>query len=210
MMVIEESDFNIDFEENLNKFDINHQPAYQYKYVEETDDYDKMEVEDWSDDDQSENVNVDTTSFPTLAEFFSQANEDELRRKVAESWFRKDTERKYKRPLQYYRRDRDVSLGDIICWAYLPQVNAYAIRREFGVQYFQYIQDIRSLPWWDVEEFPKVRTLSYLVRVHDMPTWGLMKFEAFKEFHHRKPHYPKKVKKTDPVTGIEETILKIK
>ncbi|MFS7919208.1 hypothetical protein Hanom_Chr03g00210071 [Helianthus anomalus] len=67
-----------------------------------------------------------------------------------------------------------------------------------------------SLPWWDVEEFPKVRTLSYPVRERDVPTWGLIKFEAFKEFKHWKPHQPKKVKKIDPVTGIEETMLQIK
>ncbi|MFS8034360.1 hypothetical protein Hanom_Chr17g01580241 [Helianthus anomalus] len=67
-----------------------------------------------------------------------------------------------------------------------------------------------SLPWWDVEELSKVRTLSYPVRVHDMPTWGLMKFEAFRDFKHWKPHYPKKVKRMDPIIGIEETILKIK
>ncbi|MFS7980222.1 hypothetical protein Hanom_Chr10g00936881 [Helianthus anomalus] len=79
--------------------------------------------------------------------------------------------------------------------------------REFGVQYFEYIQDIMSLPWWYVEELPKVRTLSYLVRECYVPTWGLIKFEAFKEFKHWKPHQPKKVKKIDPVTGIEETIL---
>ncbi|MFS7906664.1 hypothetical protein Hanom_Chr01g00061901 [Helianthus anomalus] len=69
----------------LNQFDINQQPEYQYKYVEDADNYDKVEVEDWSDVDQSENVNVDTSSFPMLAEFISQAKEDELRRKVAES-----------------------------------------------------------------------------------------------------------------------------
>ncbi|MFS7904620.1 hypothetical protein Hanom_Chr01g00038241 [Helianthus anomalus] len=85
MMVIEDSEFYFGFEEELNKFDINHQPKYQYKYVGEADNYDKVKVEDWSDDDQSENVNVDTSSFPTLVELFSQANEDELRRKVAES-----------------------------------------------------------------------------------------------------------------------------
>ncbi|MFS7954374.1 hypothetical protein Hanom_Chr07g00629541 [Helianthus anomalus] len=112
MMVIEDSEFNFDFEEELNKFDINHQPKYEYKYVKDVDNYDKVEVEDCSDGDPSENVNVDTSSFPTLAELFSQAKEDELRRKVAESiknksftemskeekrgerkkWFRKDTE----------------------------------------------------------------------------------------------------------------------
>ncbi|MFS7979690.1 hypothetical protein Hanom_Chr10g00930671 [Helianthus anomalus] len=184
MTHVDDNEFNFDFEEELNKFDINQRPEYQYKYVEDADNYDRVEVEDCSDEDQSRNVNVDTSSYPTLAELFRQANEDELRRKVAESmknksfhemtkeenceerkkWLWKDTERKFKRPLQYYRRDRDVSLGDIISWGYLPQVNAYAIRREFGVQYFKYIQDIMSLPWWDVEELPKVRTLSYPVR----------------------------------------------
>ncbi|MFS7978716.1 putative transcription factor bZIP family [Helianthus anomalus] len=185
----EDIDFKFDFEEELNNFDINQQPDYQYKYVEEADNYDRVEVEDWSDEDQSESVHVDTTNFPRLAEFFSQANHDELRRKVEErvknksfdemskderreerkKWFRKSSERKFK-------------------------LNAYAIRREFGVQYFAYIQDIMSLPWWDVEELPKVRTLSYPVRERDMPTWGLMKFEAFKDFKHWKPHQPKKVK----------------
>ncbi|MFS7890128.1 hypothetical protein Hanom_Chr00s000007g01615151 [Helianthus anomalus] len=159
-------------------------------------------------------VDENEFNFDFEEELNNQANVDELRRKVAESvknksfqemskdeqheerkkWFRKDTERKFKRPLQYYRRDRDVSLGDIISWGFLPQ----------------YIQDIMSLPWWDVEELPKVRTLSYPVREHDMPTWGLMKFEAFRDFKHSKPHYPKKVKRIDPVTSIEETILQIK
>ncbi|XP_022030490.1 uncharacterized protein DDB_G0283697-like [Helianthus annuus] len=222
-----ESTFKFDFEEELNQFYINQQPDYQYKYVEEANNYDRVEVEDCSDE---ESVNVDTSDFPTLVEFFSHENIDELRRRVEEclkdknfdgtskdeqreerkKWFRKDTERKFKQPLKFYKRDRDVSLGDVISWGFLPQVNAYAIRREYGVQYFAYIQDIMSLPWWDVEELPKVRTLNYPVRKHDVPIWGLMKYEAFKDFKHWKPHYPKKVKRVDLVTGSEETILQIK
>ncbi|XP_021974661.1 protein PFC0760c-like [Helianthus annuus] len=111
---IDENEFKFDFEEELNEFDINQQHEYEYKYVEDADNYDRVEVEDCSDEEQS--VNVDTSNFPALAEFFSQANEDKLRRKVAESvknksfhemskeeqreerkkWFRKDTERKFK------------------------------------------------------------------------------------------------------------------
>ncbi|KAJ0547491.1 hypothetical protein HanIR_Chr08g0372821 [Helianthus annuus] len=178
MTRINDPDFKFDFEEELNAFDINQQPEYEYKYVEVADKYDQVEVEDCSDE---ENVNVDTSDFPTLVEFFSQENVDELRRKVEEclkdknfdgttkdpqreerkKWSRKSTERKFKRPLKYYKRDRNVSLGDIISWGFLPQVNVYAIRREFGVQYFEYIQDIMSFPWWDVEELSKVRTLDY-------------------------------------------------
>ncbi|MFS7936604.1 hypothetical protein Hanom_Chr05g00417541 [Helianthus anomalus] len=126
---------------------------YEYKYVDEADNYDRVEVEDCTDE---ENVNEYTSKFPTLVEFFSQENRDELRRKVTEilkdknfdgttkdplkeerkKWFRKNTERKFKRPLKFYKRDRDVSLGDIISWGFLPQVNAYAIRREYSVKYF--------------------------------------------------------------------------
>ncbi|MFS7929145.1 hypothetical protein Hanom_Chr04g00329051 [Helianthus anomalus] len=221
----DENEFKFDFEEELNDFNINQQSEYQYKYVEEADNYERVEVEDCSAEETSENV--DTSNFPTLVEFFSQENIDELRRKVEEclknknfdgttkdeqreerkKWFRKSIERKFKRPLMFYKRDREVSLGDIISWRFLPQVNAYAIRKEYGVQYFEYIQDIMSLPWWDVKELPKVRTLNYLVKKHDVPIWGLMKYEAFKEFKYWKPHYPQKVKRVDPESGVEETIL---
>ncbi|XP_021975361.1 glutamic acid-rich protein-like [Helianthus annuus] len=81
MTRIADPDFKFDFEEELNAFDINQQPDYEYKYVEEADVYDRVEVEDCTDE---ENVNEDISNFPTLVEFFSQENRDELRRKVAE------------------------------------------------------------------------------------------------------------------------------
>ncbi|MFS7912289.1 hypothetical protein Hanom_Chr02g00128281 [Helianthus anomalus] len=139
MTHVDENELKFDFEEELKKFDINQQREYKYKYVEDADNYDKVEVEDCSDEEQFESIHVDTSNFPTLAEFFSQANEDELRRKVTESvksksfhemskdeqreerkkWFRKDSERKFKRPLKFHKRDREVSLGDIISWGFL-------------------------------------------------------------------------------------------
>ncbi|XP_022023974.1 trichohyalin-like [Helianthus annuus] len=73
--------FKFDFEEELNAFDINQQPEYEYKYVEEADMYDRVEVEDWTDD---ESVSEDTSQFPTLMEFFTEENRDELIRKIAE------------------------------------------------------------------------------------------------------------------------------
>ncbi|XP_021979907.1 glutamic acid-rich protein-like [Helianthus annuus] len=123
-------------EENVDDFlhdDVNEEPegaegeGENYKYVDEVDNYDRVEVKDCTDE---ESVNEDTSNFPTLVEFFSQGNVDELRRKVSEclkdknfdgtvknaqkeerkKWFRKCNERKFKRPLKYYKRDRDVSL----------------------------------------------------------------------------------------------------
>ncbi|XP_022031603.1 trigger factor-like [Helianthus annuus] len=178
MFNVKEDDFKFDFEEELNAFDINHQRDYEYNYVEDVDVYDRVEVEDCTDD---ESEKEDTSQLPTLMEFFTEENRDELRRKVAEilkdknfdgttkdplkeerkKWFKESNERKFKRPLKYYQRDRSISLGDIIIWGFLPQVNAYAIRRECGVQYFEKLHDIMSLPWWDVDELSKVRTLGY-------------------------------------------------
>ncbi|XP_022040664.1 FK506-binding protein 5-like [Helianthus annuus] len=160
MFNVNEDEFKFDFKEELNAFDINHQPEYEYKYVEDADVYDRVEVEDCSDE---EDVSEDTSELPTLMD-----------------------------------------------WGFLPHVNAYAIRRECGVQYFERLYDIMSLPWWDVEELSKVRTLGYPVRKNDAAMWGLIKFEALKNFKHWKPHYPKKVRRVNPESGNVEIILNMK
>ncbi|XP_035842235.1 glutamic acid-rich protein-like [Helianthus annuus] len=68
-----EEEMNAEFEEELNAFDINQQRDYEYKYVEDADMYDRVEVEDWTDD---ENVDEDTSQLPTLMEFFTEENRD--------------------------------------------------------------------------------------------------------------------------------------
>ncbi|XP_022007516.1 glutamic acid-rich protein-like [Helianthus annuus] len=64
-------EIKFDFEEELESFDINQQPEYTYKYVEEADKYDRVEIEDCTDD---EDVAVDTSKYPTLMEFFAEEN----------------------------------------------------------------------------------------------------------------------------------------
>ncbi|XP_022013837.1 probable DNA double-strand break repair Rad50 ATPase [Helianthus annuus] len=142
----------IDLEADLESFDINKQKDYKYNYVEDADQYDRVEVEDGSD---NENVTEDTSKLPTLMEFFAAEKREELRQKVTEAvnekvfenlkkdtekesqsnvekedhskWFKDSHERKFKRPLKFFRHDRSISLGDIISWGFLPQVNAYAV-----------------------------------------------------------------------------------
>ncbi|MFS8003143.1 hypothetical protein Hanom_Chr13g01210451 [Helianthus anomalus] len=102
---------------------------------------------------------VDDT-FPTFAELFKTHNEDEVRRKVVERissegvpemvpqeellegrkrWFKvMPKERKYKRQLQYFTDHPDKSLGEILLWGYLEDLQVYAIR-EHGVQYFEFL-----------------------------------------------------------------------
>ncbi|MFS7915702.1 hypothetical protein Hanom_Chr02g00168341 [Helianthus anomalus] len=66
MMRTVSPDFKADFVEELNAFDINQQRDYEYKYVEDADMYDRVEVEDWTDD---ENVDEHTSHLPTLMNF---------------------------------------------------------------------------------------------------------------------------------------------
>ncbi|KAJ0927098.1 hypothetical protein HanRHA438_Chr04g0178821 [Helianthus annuus] len=225
----------IDLEADLESFDINKQKDYKYNYVEDADQYDRVEVEDCSD---NEDVPEDTSKLPTLMEFFAAENRDELRQKVTEAvndnvfeclrkeaeqvsqsnvekedhskWFKDSHERKFKRPLKFFQRDRSISLGDIISWGFLPQVNAYAVRREYGVQYFKRLYDIMSLPWWDVDELSQVRTLEYQVRQNDKAMWGYIKYETLRGYLKWKPHRPRRVERVDPETGVRETILNVK
>ncbi|MFS7936597.1 hypothetical protein Hanom_Chr05g00417451 [Helianthus anomalus] len=178
---IDENEFKFDFEEELNAFDINHQREYKYSYVEDADVYDRVEVEDCTDE---ENVTKDTSEFPTLMKFFTEENRDELQRKIDEILKDKSFDGTTKDPLKEERKK---------WFKESNEVNAYAIRRECGVQYFEKLHVVMSLPWWDVDELSKVRTLGYPVRHNDIAMWGLIKFEALKNFKHWKPHYPKRV-----------------
>ncbi|XP_022040789.1 glutamic acid-rich protein-like [Helianthus annuus] len=75
-------EISFDFEKDLESFDINKQQDYKYDYVEDADIYDRVEVEECSD---SEDVPEDTSKFPTLMEFFTGENREELRQKVTEA-----------------------------------------------------------------------------------------------------------------------------
>ncbi|MFS8006191.1 putative levansucrase [Helianthus anomalus] len=210
-----------DFEEELESFDINKQNDYKYNYVEDADQYDRVEVEECSDTEESRQKVTEAVK-DNVFEGLRKETEPESQSDVAKEgqssseeidrskWFKVSHERKFKRPLKYFQRDRSVSLGDIISWGFLPQVNAYAIRREYGVQYFQRLYDIMSLPWWDVDELSQVRTLEYPVRQNDKAIWGYIKYETLRGYLKWKPHRPRRVERVNPETGMRETILNVK
>ncbi|KAM0067403.1 hypothetical protein Hdeb2414_s0002g00060791 [Helianthus debilis subsp. tardiflorus] len=150
---------------------------YEFIYAAEADQYDEEIVEDASDSSDEETdfrySGVDET-FPSFAEMFKDRNEDDIRRKIVEKistegvpktiprenlaeermkWFKvMPKERKSLRALQYFTHDKDISWGDILSWGYLEDLQVYAIRREQGVQYFEFLSDIKTLPWWDVDK----------------------------------------------------------
>ncbi|MFS7953294.1 hypothetical protein Hanom_Chr07g00616831 [Helianthus anomalus] len=92
---------------------------------------------------------------------------------------------------------------------YLEDLKVYAIRREFRVQYFEFLLDIKTLPWWDIEELvhtKDIKTYYYgpEVKCHDQRLWDYIKLQAKANFLDWKPHQPEQIVKVDPVTGEKD------
>ncbi|KAJ0570216.1 hypothetical protein HanHA300_Chr05g0175531 [Helianthus annuus] len=213
---------------------------YTFNFANKADNFKNVIIEegsDISDEDTPFHYSGVDDTFPTFAEILKSHNEDEVRRKVVEristegipevvpqnellegrkNWFKvMPKERKYKRPLQYFTDHLDKSLGDILSRGYLEDLQVYAIRREHRVQYFEFLSDIKTLPWWDVEELVQTKNIKQFyygldVKMHDQKFWNYIKLQAKNKFPDWKPHFPKQVIKIDPVTGEKDITLKIK
>ncbi|MFS7913333.1 hypothetical protein Hanom_Chr02g00140621 [Helianthus anomalus] len=179
---------------------------YVFKMVGDVDNFDNFVVEDDSESDQEDLFHYSSKNsedFPTFADL--EHNQDDLRRKfdekVSESgtprtltreelreerkkWFKPiPEERKYKRPQKFFARQQDQSPGDILSWGYLEDLKVYAIKREYGVQYFKFICDLKTLSWWDVEELVKIKNIQQClwgpeVRFHEQKLWAYIKDQA--------------------------------
>ncbi|KAJ0808792.1 hypothetical protein HanPI659440_Chr01g0007271 [Helianthus annuus] len=178
---LEDGKFKFDIEDERPQ---SPEREFEFRYAHEADHYNDVIVEDALDSSDEETdfhySGVDET-FPSLVEMFKDHNEDEVRRKIVEKitteavpetiprenlaeerkkWFKvMSKERKSLRELQFFTHNKDISWGDILSWGYLEDLKVYAIRREQGVQYFEFLSDIRTLPWWDVDELVKTKNI---------------------------------------------------
>ncbi|MFS7997429.1 hypothetical protein Hanom_Chr12g01141651 [Helianthus anomalus] len=100
-------------------------------------------------------------------------------------------ERKYKRRFQYFTYHPSKSLGDILSWGYLEDLQV-----------------------WDVEELVQIKNIKQFyygldVKMHDQKL-ELHKAPSQEKFPDWKPHYPEQVVIYDPITGEKDITLKIK
>ncbi|MFS8003805.1 hypothetical protein Hanom_Chr13g01218211 [Helianthus anomalus] len=77
------------------------------------------------------------------------------------------------------------------------------------------ILDIKTLPWWDVEELVKTKNIKQYyygseVKCHEQRLWNYIKQQAKLNFPDWKPQQPKQVVKIDPNTGEKDITLHIK
>ncbi|XP_021995588.1 FK506-binding protein 3-like [Helianthus annuus] len=173
--------FKFDIEDEIPQ---SPEKEFEFSYAHEADHYNDVIVEDASDSSDEETdfhySGIDEI-FPSLTEMFKDRNEDEIRRKIVEKvstkgvpetipreilaeerkkWFKvMPRERKSLRALQFFTHSKNISWGVILSWGYLEDLQVYAIRQEQGVQYFEFLSDIRTLPWWDVDELVKTKNI---------------------------------------------------
>ncbi|MFS7968594.1 hypothetical protein Hanom_Chr09g00799401 [Helianthus anomalus] len=212
--------FKFDIEDEIPQ---SSEDVFDPRYAHEADHYDDVIVEDASDSSDEETdfhySGVDET-FPSFAEMFKDQNEDEIRIKIVEKvstegvletiprerlaeerkkWFKvMPKERKTLRVLQFFTHNKDISLGDDLTWGYLEDLQVYAIRREKGVQYFEFLSDIKTLPWWDVDELVKTNNIKQFyygleVKVHDQHLWEYIKQQAKVGYPNWEPQKPKRI-----------------
>ncbi|MFS8007805.1 hypothetical protein Hanom_Chr14g01265321 [Helianthus anomalus] len=204
--------FEKDMEDNAPDGD------YVFKLVDEADNFNVVVIEDDSESDHEVLLHYcgQDAYFPTFDELFRTYYEDELKRKVAEKvaeegiprtlsreelrenrkkWFKpKPEERKIKRPLK----------SEGLCY-----------QREFGVQYFKFIKDLKTLPWGGVEQLSKTKNIQQLEwgpedRQHEQKLWYYIRGQARDNFTEWKPQYPKRTIKIDLVTKEKDITLHVK
>ncbi|MFS7965402.1 hypothetical protein Hanom_Chr09g00761841 [Helianthus anomalus] len=173
--------------------------------VDEADNFDDVIIKEGSDSDQD----ISTDGIPKTI-----SKEDLYAER--KKWFRPmQEERKFKRPLKFFTRHPDKSLGDILSWGYLEDLKVYVIKHEYGVQYFEFLSDLKTLPWWNIEELVKTKNIKQYcygseVRFHVQRLWGYIKQQAELNFPDWKPYQPKRIEKIDLVPGEKDITLHVR
>ncbi|MFS7963222.1 hypothetical protein Hanom_Chr08g00735521 [Helianthus anomalus] len=119
----------------------------------------------------------------------------------------------FRRPLSFFTRNKDISLGDIIRWCWIPELKVITIHSEYGVRHFRNINHIKSLPWWNVTELCQTRLINYELSEYNQMVLRFIKKQAKNHFRWWKPQQPKRIvmkDETDPGTGKPKVILKYK
>ncbi|MFS8019048.1 hypothetical protein Hanom_Chr15g01399271 [Helianthus anomalus] len=94
-------------------------------------------------------------------------------------------------------------------------MKVYAIKREYEVQYFEFVSDLKTLPCWDIEELVNTKNLQQClwgpeVRFHEQKLWAYIKDQTEANFPVWKHHYPERVVKIDLVTGEKDIMRHVK
>ncbi|MFS8007441.1 hypothetical protein Hanom_Chr14g01261051 [Helianthus anomalus] len=123
-------------------------------------------------------------------------------------------ERTFKRPLKFFTREFGVQYFEFVKHLKtLPWWDVEELVKTKNIQ--QCLWDLKTLPWWDVEELVKTKNIQQClwgpeVRLHERKLWYYIRAQANAGVPEWKPHYPKRTIKIDPVTGEKGITLHVK
>ena len=84
---------------------------------------------------------------------------EELKKNI-ESWFKgRDWKATPARQLKFFTHNKKIIKGEVISWKYLPDMKCIVIRRQYGVQYFRHMHDLKTLPQWDIRGLIKKKLI---------------------------------------------------
>ncbi|MFS7962182.1 hypothetical protein Hanom_Chr08g00723661 [Helianthus anomalus] len=129
-------------------------------------------------------------------------------------WFKElKDERKFLRSLKFFKEHKDIFVRDIISWSWIPELRKIAIRREYEVQYFKVINDIKSFPWLEIVELCKLKLINYELNAYNRLVLRFIKREArtrFKYWESQEPKCTVSPTEIDPEMGKYVVMLKYK
>lgn len=147
----------------------------------------------------------------------SVQNDEELK-KLREAWLEYVKKKKnepqteeMKRYTRFYDMKGTQASGKIISWAFLDDLQVYAVKRERGIEYFKHAPHLKSLPYFDMHQLARLKLL--YSDTDDMATYAekKIKFEFKHGWNLFKPQWPKILRhltKKHPITGHPSKINK--
>lgn len=137
---------------------------------------DEVEMEDVTEEDYPTYHNENSDDLPDFAEYFRQharaedeaeqqaraENEAPQPEKPQEEWVKKLLEAQRLKDLTpvaqfrpFYLLDKSFSKGRILSWAYFSDLKVFAVKKETGIDYFEKVTDLKTLPYPDMFELTR-------------------------------------------------------
>jgi len=160
-------------------------PASADPVQDEFVDVDRVEIEDITAEEYPEYISKDQEDLPHIHEFFKQANEQIIKEqliqkgnvanqteeerieliKLKKMWIEhmKEEKKKVPEPPTSYTKAYKIKVhktnGQILSWAYFKDLQCYGVKREKGIDYFEFPHDIKTLPGFDVNRLAQLPML---------------------------------------------------
>ena len=114
-------------------------------------------------------------------------SDEEIKRRL-ETWFKKPE--KSVQQLKFFTQHKKMIKGEVISWKYISDLICIAIRRRCGVQYFEHVKDLKTLPHWDIRGLIKKKLIDADKNGYVRHYVDQIVYEANRRWKNFRPQYP--------------------